>query len=64
MQLDIASKNFMTREREVEIYNIDVQKAAFDDGGMWLATSEYWCNADVSPQIWLKFWSYDLEKQM
>lgn len=62
--LDIASKNFISQNREVAVYNIDVQKAAFDCTGMWLTTSEYWCNENVSPQIWLKFWRYDLEKQM
>lgn len=54
----------MSQERDQEVYNIDVHKAAMDDNGLWLATSEYWSNNEVSPHIWLKFWEYDLEKQM
>lgn len=63
-QLDIASKNFISQERDATVNNIDVQKAAVDDTGMWLATAEYWSDEDFSPQIWLKFWIFDVEKQM
>ncbi|GBN19142.1 WD repeat-containing protein 75 [Araneus ventricosus] len=61
--LDISGRNFISQERENVVLNTDVQKAAIDDKGQWLATAEFWDDGETSPQIWLKFWEFDVSKQ-
>ncbi|XP_054719966.1 WD repeat-containing protein 75-like [Uloborus diversus] len=60
--LDITSRNYVSRERDAEVFNVDVQCAAFDSHGSWLATAEFWHDGQTSPQIWLKFWKFDTTK--
>lgn len=62
-QLDIAGRNFVSGERESMVLNTDVQKAALNDKGSWLAAVEYWNDEKTSAQIWLKFWEFDVSKQ-
>ena len=41
----------------------EVTGASFDTTGTWLATTEYWSDGVMSPEIRLKFWHFDEEKQ-
>uniref|UniRef100_A0A2L2Y659 WD repeat-containing protein 75 n=1 Tax=Parasteatoda tepidariorum TaxID=114398 RepID=A0A2L2Y659_PARTP len=63
-ELDISGRNFISNEREHLNYNVDISKAAVDERGQWLATVEYWSNGEVNPMIDLKFWEFNLTKQI
>ncbi|XP_052259102.1 WD repeat-containing protein 75-like isoform X2 [Dreissena polymorpha] len=62
--LDIVCQNFISAENlDRPLVVTDVTCAAFDDTGTWLATVEYWNDDIITPEITLKFWFFDEEKQ-
>ena len=63
-QLDITSKNYVSAENLGQpLVLTEVTNAVFDDSGRWLVTVEYWNDGMMSPELALKFWLYDEEKQ-
>lgn len=57
--LDITRFNYHCQEREFTVIQTEVQKAAFDSRGNWLATVEIRDDGKTSPDIRLKFWLYN-----
>jgi NET1-associated nuclear protein 1 (U3 small nucleolar RNA-associated protein 17) len=41
----------------------EVIQASFDSNGEWLATIEYWNDGVMTPEMRLKFWQFNTEKQ-
>lgn len=64
LQINITAQNFLTQERDVIIVNTEVTKIALSYDGMWMATVEERNDKISSIEIRLKFWMYDLNKQM
>ncbi|XP_052809622.1 WD repeat-containing protein 75-like [Mya arenaria] len=62
--LDIVCQNFISAENlDRPLVVTEVTCAAFLDDGSWLATVEYWNDGVITPEITLKFWQFDQEKQ-
>ena len=63
-QLDIVQQNYISPENlKQPLCVTEVTGAAFDSGGTWLATAEYWNDGIMSPEIRLKFWQFNEKKQ-
>ena len=63
-QLDIVQQNYISPENlKQPLCVTEVTGAAFDSGGTWLATAEYWNDGVMSPEIRLKFWQFNEKKQ-
>ena len=57
-------QNYISPENlEKPLAVTDVTGVAFDNSGTWMATAEYWNDDIMSPEIRLKFWQFDDEKQ-
>jgi len=63
-QINITAQNFLTQERDVIIVNTEVTKIALNHDGTWMATVEERNDKVSSIEVRLKFWLYDLKKQM
>jgi len=63
-QINITAQNFLTQERDVIIVNTEVTKIALNHNGMWMATVEERNDKISSIEVRLKFWMYDVNKQM
>lgn len=61
--LDIVGRNIMSQERNTVVINPDVDKAALDHRGIWLATIESRDDSETSLEISLKFWNFELTTQ-
>lgn len=61
--LDIVGRNIMSQERNTVVINPDVDKAALDHRGTWLATVESRDDGETMPEIRLKFWNFELTTQ-
>ncbi|XP_067012824.2 WD repeat-containing protein 75 [Anabrus simplex] len=62
-QVNVTGLNILTQEREKVIVNTDVIRLALSSDGMWMATVEQRDDKDSSPELRLKFWQYNDEKQ-
>ncbi|XP_046550835.1 LOW QUALITY PROTEIN: WD repeat-containing protein 75-like [Haliotis rubra] len=62
--LDIVRQNYISSENlEQPLTVTQITKAAIDERGDWLATYELWDDGEMSPEMQLKFWLFDQEKQ-
>ena len=62
--MDIVCQNFISAENmKLPLHVTEVTCAAFHDDGRWLATVEYWNDGVITPEIRLKFWMFDDQKQ-
>ncbi|KAL6257883.1 hypothetical protein P5V15_011482 [Pogonomyrmex californicus] len=62
--INITAQNFLTQERDVIIVNTEVTKIALNHNGTWMATVEERNDKISSIEVTLKFWIYDLKKQI
>ncbi|XP_012060006.1 PREDICTED: WD repeat-containing protein 75 [Atta cephalotes] len=62
--INITAQNFLTQERDVIIVNTEVTKIALNHDGTWMATVEERNDKVSSIEVRLKFWLYDLKKQI
>ncbi|XP_011056912.1 PREDICTED: WD repeat-containing protein 75 isoform X1 [Acromyrmex echinatior] len=62
--INITAQNFLTQERDVIIVNTEVTKIALNHDGTWMATVEERNDKISSIEVRLKFWFYDLKKQI
>lgn len=63
-QLDIVCQNYISPENlERPTVVTEIERAAFDENGVWLATVEVWDDQDFTPEIRLKFWQFTDESQ-
>ncbi|KAG5319933.1 WDR75 protein, partial [Pseudoatta argentina] len=62
--INITAQNFLTQERDVIIVNTEVTKIALNHDGTWMATVEERNDKVSSIEVRLKFWFYDLKKQI
>ncbi|KYN04804.1 WD repeat-containing protein 75 [Cyphomyrmex costatus] len=62
--INITAQNFLTQERDVIIVNTEVTKIALNHNGTWMATVEERNDKVSSIEVRLKFWFYDLKKQI
>ncbi|KAL5006753.1 hypothetical protein ScPMuIL_015559 [Solemya velum] len=62
--LDIVCQNYISPENlERPTVVTEIERAAFDENGVWLATVEVWDDQDFTPEIRLKFWQFTDESQ-
>ncbi|XP_053374585.1 WD repeat-containing protein 75-like [Mercenaria mercenaria] len=62
--LDIVCQNYISPENlEKPLEITEVIQADFDSNGEWLATVEYWNDGVMTPEMRLKFWHFNEEKQ-
>ncbi|RZC38720.1 WD repeat-containing protein 75, partial [Asbolus verrucosus] len=61
--VDIVGQNKISNERNCSIENTQVSKIAMTRDGLWMATVEIRQDPEFSPELRLKFWYFDLEKQ-
>ncbi|XP_011870474.1 PREDICTED: WD repeat-containing protein 75 [Vollenhovia emeryi] len=62
--INITAQNFLTQERNAIIVNTEVTKVAVNHNGTWMATVEERNDKVSSIEVRLKFWLYDLKKQI
>ncbi|XP_008559275.1 WD repeat-containing protein 75 [Microplitis demolitor] len=62
--VNITAQNFLTQERSVVIVNTEVTKIALNYDGSWMATIEERDDKISCPEVRLKFWKFDTEKQV
>ncbi|XP_071651739.1 WD repeat-containing protein 75 isoform X1 [Temnothorax longispinosus] len=62
--INITAQNFLTQERDVIIVNTEVTKISLNHNGTWMATVEERNDKVSSIEVRLKFWVYDLKKQI
>lgn len=62
--INITAQNFLTQERDVIIVNTEVTKIALNHDGTWMATVEERNDKISSIEVRLKFWIYDVNKQI
>ena len=64
MQLDIVGQNYISPENlENPLTMTEVENAAFDHTGTWLATVERRDDGQTAVDMKLKFWKYNSENQ-
>ncbi|ESO84533.1 hypothetical protein LOTGIDRAFT_236208 [Lottia gigantea] len=62
--LDITCQNYISPDSlSKDSMATQVTKATFNHCGKWLATAEYWSAENLSPEIRIKFWIFNEEKQ-
>ncbi|KAJ8680540.1 hypothetical protein QAD02_016327 [Eretmocerus hayati] len=61
--MNITAQNFLTQERNSIIVNTEVTKLAINNSGKWMATTEERDDGESRPEVRLKFWQYDKQKQ-
>ena len=54
-------QNRLSTEARKVLYDIRVTQAAFNMD--WMATGEVWDDQDRTPELRLKFWQYEEQKQ-
>ncbi|XP_047366330.1 WD repeat-containing protein 75 isoform X1 [Vespa velutina] len=62
--IHITAENFITQERSVNILNTEVTKVALNHDGTWMATVEERDDKISTPEVRLKFWIFDMKKQL
>ncbi|KAK2582531.1 hypothetical protein KPH14_004825 [Odynerus spinipes] len=62
--INITAQNFITQERTVNILNTEVTKIALNHDGTWMATVEERDDKISAAEVRLKFWIFDLTKQV
>ncbi|XP_076654715.1 WD repeat-containing protein l(2)05287 [Halictus rubicundus] len=62
--INITAQNFLTQERSVIIVNTEVTKIALNDDGTWMATVEERNDKLSCIEVRLKFWMFDVKKQL
>ncbi|KAK7084697.1 hypothetical protein SK128_022830 [Halocaridina rubra] len=62
-QLDVAMENYINPERNIKLYNSEVEKVAISPDGSWLATLVYRDDFQSSREIRLIFWHFDTVSQ-
>ena len=62
--MNITAQNLLTQERNAVIVNTEVTKISISYNGMWMATVEERDDQISSIELRLKFWEFDMEKQM
>ncbi|XP_076285922.1 WD repeat-containing protein l(2)05287 [Lasioglossum baleicum] len=62
--INITAQNFLTQERSVIIVNTEVTKIALNDDGTWMATVEERNDKLSCIEVRLKFWMFDVTKQL
>lgn len=64
LQLDIVGQNYISPESIKQPVTVtEVEQAAFDTHGEWLATFEHWDDGLMTPEYRLKFWCYNKKLQ-
>ncbi|XP_063972542.1 WD repeat-containing protein 75 [Diachasmimorpha longicaudata] len=61
--INITAQNFLTQERTALIINTEVTRIAINQDGSWMATVEERDDRVASPEVRLKFWKFNSEKQ-
>ncbi|XP_013389673.1 WD repeat-containing protein 75-like [Lingula anatina] len=63
--LDIVQQNYVSPDNlQRPLVHTELEKAAFDDGGDWLATVQRREDGETAEEIVLKFWQFMKESQM
>ncbi|KAK0178506.1 hypothetical protein PV327_007392 [Microctonus hyperodae] len=62
--INITAQNLLTQTRNGMIVNTEVTKIALNHDGLWMATVEERNDKISNPEVRLKFWKYDTEKQI
>ena len=64
LQLDIVGQNYVSPDNlKKPVAVTEVEKAAFDLRGDWLATFERWDDGQMTPEYRIKFWFYNKKHQ-
>ena len=64
MQLDIVGQNYVSPDNlKKPVAVTEVEQAAFDLRGDWLATFERWDDGQMTPEYRIKFWFYNKKQQ-
>ncbi|KAK7110343.1 WD repeat-containing protein 75-like [Littorina saxatilis] len=62
--LDIVGQNYVSPDNlKKPLVVTEVEQAAFDRSGNWLATFEHWDDGQMTPEYRIKFWSYNRKQQ-
>ncbi|XP_074094761.1 WD repeat-containing protein l(2)05287 [Cotesia typhae] len=62
--INITAQNLLSQSRSIIIVNTEVTKIALNYNGSWMATVEERDDKISCPEVRLKFWHYDTEKQV
>ena len=64
VQLDIVGQNYVSPDNlKKPVAVTEVEQAAFDLRGDWLATFERWDDGQMTPEYRIKFWFYNKKQQ-
>ncbi|XP_015598224.1 WD repeat-containing protein 75 [Cephus cinctus] len=62
--VNITGQNLLSQERNTVIVNTEVTKIALNHDGTWMVTAEHRDDKVSAVEVRLKFWQFDLEKQL
>ncbi|XP_011308970.1 WD repeat-containing protein 75 [Fopius arisanus] len=62
--INITAQNFLTQERAAVIVNTEVTRVSINQDGAWMATVEERDDRVSTPEVRLKFWRFNSQRQI